>query len=97
MNIEQLIKNLKTSKLIAQCPMCMDDFKLSDALLFDGMGKFPSAAEEKKLLLVQELNERKKDLKKRKISADIGSEKKAIEVGFGKIIEKFIPVGIFNK
>jgi len=91
MNMEQLITNLKASSLIARCPKCNEEFNLSDALLFDGMRKFPKSAEEKRLLLLQELNERKKALEKRKISVDVNAEKKAIEVGFGKIIEKFIP------
>ena len=91
MNIAQFIKNLKLSNLAALCPLCAEEFKLSDALLFDGMGKFPEPAEEKRLLLLHELNERKKELEKRKISVDVTAEKKAIEVGFGKIIEKFIP------
>ena len=90
-NINQLIADLKASSLIATCPMCNEEFNLSDALLFDGMRKFPRPAEEKRLLLLQELNERKKELEKRKISVDVMAEKKAIEVGFGKIIEKFIP------
>jgi predicted Holliday junction resolvase-like endonuclease len=91
MNIEGLIKDLKASKLIAQCPKCDKEFKLSDSLLFDGTLKFPTPAEALRLQLIQELMERKKQLEKRKISADVGAEKKAIEVGFGKIIEKFIP------
>jgi len=91
MNIGHLIKNLKVSNLIAQCPYCEEEFKLSDALVFDGMRRFPEPAEEKRLLLLQELNERKKELQKRKISADVKAEEKAIAVGFGKIIEKFIP------
>jgi predicted Holliday junction resolvase-like endonuclease len=91
MNIEGLIKDLKASKLIAQCPKCDEEFKLSDSLLFNGTLKFPTPAEALRLQLIQELMERKKQLEKRKISADVGAEKKAIEVGFGKIIEKFIP------
>lgn len=91
MNIKQLITNLKASNLIARCPICDEEFNLSDALLFDGLIKFPKPAEEKRLLLLQELNERKKELEKRKISVDVKAEKKAIAVGFGKIIEKFIP------
>jgi len=91
MNIDGLIKDLKTSKLIAQCPKCDEEFKLADSLLFDGTLKFPTPAEALRLQLIQELNERKKQLEKRKISADVTAEKKAIEVGFGKIIEKFIP------
>jgi predicted Holliday junction resolvase-like endonuclease len=91
MDVEHIISSLKKADLIAQCPSCSREFKLSDALLFDGMRKFPDAAEEKKLLLINELDERKKELEKRKISADIKAEKKAIEVGFGKIIENFVP------
>jgi len=91
MDIQQLIKNLKASDLIAQCPLCNEEFNLYDALIFDGLGKFPESAEEKRLLLTQEFNERQKKLEKRKLSADVQAEKKAIEVGFGKIIEKFIP------
>jgi len=91
MNIEQIIKSLKASSLVAQCPRCADEFSLSDSLLFDGLKKFPESAEEKRLLLLQELNERKNELKKRKISVDVKAEEKAIAVGFGKIIEKFIP------
>ena len=91
MNITQMIQNLKTPNLIAQCPICEEEFNLSDALLFDGMKGFPEPAEEKRLLLLQELNERKKELKKRKISVDVKAEERAINVGFGKIIEKFIP------
>jgi len=66
MNIGHLIKNLKVSNLIAQCPYCEEEFKLSDALVFDGMRRFPEPAEEKRLLLLQELNERKKELQKEK-------------------------------
>lgn len=91
MQLEQLINDLKVSNLIAQCSLCEEEFRLSDALLFDGMGKFSGPAEEKRLLLLGEYNERKKELERRKISVDIKAEKKAIEVGFGKIIERFIP------
>ena len=86
-----MVKNLRTSSLVAQCPLCEEEFNLSDALLFDGVKRFPEPAEEKRLLLLQMLNERKKELKKRKIVVDVKAEKKATAVGFGKIIEKFIP------
>ena len=59
MKIQQLIANLKASNLVARCPMCDEEFDLSDALLFDGLAKFPEPAEEKRLLLLQEFNERK--------------------------------------
>jgi predicted Holliday junction resolvase-like endonuclease len=60
-------------------------------LLFDGTKSFPTEAETVRLSLLEAFDEREEQLKKRKISADVGAEKKAIEVGFGKMIEKFIP------
>jgi len=89
-NVDRLIRQLKSSNLYAECP-CGAEFKLSSAILFDGLGKFPATAEEKRLELLQELKEKVDALKKRKTYADIGAEKRAIEVGFGKIIEKIIP------
>lgn len=91
MSIKQLITDLSKSNLIAECPVCQEEFRISDALLFDGMKDFPKAAEEKKLNLLQELDDREAELKKRELSADVKAEEKAISVGFGKIIEKFIP------
>ncbi len=41
--------------------------------------------------MLEELNQRIEELKRRKISAGVGAEKKAIEVGIGKIVEKVIP------
>jgi predicted Holliday junction resolvase-like endonuclease len=86
-----LIKNLKTSKLTAKCPKCDGDFKLADSMLFDGTKAFPTEAEEIKQKLLEAFQLREQELKKRKISVDKGAEQKAIDVGFGKIIEKFIP------
>jgi predicted Holliday junction resolvase-like endonuclease len=60
-------------------------------LLFDGAKSFPLEAETVRLSLLEAFEEREEQLKKRKISADVEAEKKAIEVGFGKMIEKFIP------
>lgn len=91
MDTEQLIKSMKTSLLIARCPKCDEEFKLSDSLLFDGMKRFPDAAEQIRIQLAEELEKKKKELEKRKISVDVTAEKKAIEVGFGKMIEKFLP------
>lgn len=91
MNLELFIKGLKTSELVAQCPKCNKEFSLSDALLFDGTKKFPAEAEKVRIKLVQELAERTEKLEKREVSADVTAEKRAIDVGFGKIIERFIP------
>jgi predicted Holliday junction resolvase-like endonuclease len=91
MSTASLIKNLKTSRLTAKCPKCDGDFKLADSLLFDGTKMFPNEAEEIKQKLVEAFKQREGELKKRKVSVDTGAEQKAIDVGFGKIIEKFIP------
>jgi len=91
MSILQTLKNLGQSSLVAECPRCNEEFALSDALLFDGMGKFPQTADEIRTQLLSVLSEQQKELARRKLSAGKDAEKKAIEVGFGKIIEKFIP------
>lgn len=86
----ELIKNLKSSKLYAECT-CGEEFKLSDAVLFDGLSSFPDVAETKRKEFLDELSKRMDELKKRKLYVDVGAEKKTIEVGFGKIIEKIVP------
>ena len=97
-NIDLMIKQLRESHLFAGCPNCGGEFSLSKVDLFDGTKKFPATAESIKSELLLNLKERQtelgqrlKDLEKRKISAHTGSEKKAIEVGLGKIMEKVLP------
>lgn len=91
MNIGQFIDQLKSSKLHAECPECNQDIPLSKAILFDGLGDFPEAAQLRRDTMLKELQERLDELKRRKHSAGPGAEKKAIEVGIGKIIEKVVP------
>lgn len=93
-----MIKQLRESSLLAGCPNCGEEFSLSRAELFDGTKKFPEDGEaiKKKMLLdlkerQSEQSQRLKDLGKREFSAHTGSEKKAIEVGLGKIMEKVLP------
>jgi len=90
MNSVQLIRELQNSNLYAECT-CGDEFKLSDSIMFDGTGSFPSEAEGIKKELLSEIKERLEELKKRKLYADVGAEKKAMVVGIGKIIEKILP------
>ena len=52
MNTQQLIKKLQSSNLFAECS-CGGEFKLSDAVLFDGAKSFPTGA----LKVQNELNE----------------------------------------
>jgi len=90
MKKSEIIKSLRSSRLIAECPTCGEEFRLSDAVMFDAFGKFPSLAEQKRREMVKELKERLNTLKKRKISA-LDAEKKAVEIGVGKIFEKIAP------
>lgn len=91
LDVSGLIANLKRSHLIVECPYCGEEFNLSKSLLFDGRKKFPSKAEAKRLELLEELKERTADLLERQKSATTKSEKTAIAVGIGKIIEKILP------
>jgi predicted Holliday junction resolvase-like endonuclease len=91
MDILKLINQLKVSKLYAECKECGEEFPLSKAVLFDGLGDFPEPAELKRKQMLEELQAKLDELRKRKVSAGPGAEKKAIEVGIGKIIEKVMP------
>ena len=91
MSLSGLIKELKAMNLCAECTHCGEEFELSKATLFDGRGAFPASAQTKREELLEELKVRLEDLKRRKISAQVGAEKKAMEVGIGKILEKIIP------
>ena len=64
MKIEELIKNLMTSGLFAECP-CGEEFKLSDAILFDGTKPFPSEALKAQAELLKNLEEREDGLAKK--------------------------------
>src|SRR5207245_1720267 len=90
-SISELLKNLQQSGLYAGCPHCGTEFSLSESILFDGSQSFPPKADEVRTQMIQSLEERHVELQKRQVSADEGAEKKAIEVGIGKIIEKIVP------
>ena len=90
MNTEQLIKQLKESNLYAECP-CGEEFKLSDAILFDGTKGFPLEALEKQKELKEELKEREDDLKKKGKLASERAEKTAMAVNIGKKLEVILP------
>ena len=84
-----LIKQLRSSNLVAECNRCGEEFKLRDALIFDGLGEFPELAEKTRLRMEDNLQLRIGELKNRKISVE-DAEKRAISVGIGKIIEKVV-------
>ena len=91
LNLSSIISELQKSKLFAECPHCHQEFILKNQIMFDGRKKFPSEAEVVKLEWLKQVEDKKQELEKRQITADKGAEKKAIEIGIGKIIEKVIP------
>ena len=91
MSQTRLIADLKSSDLFAECTSCGGEFKLSDAILFDGSDVFPEAAEIIRQNMLTRMEQRVEALDKRRVSADVGAEKKAAEVGIGKILEKIVP------
>jgi len=91
LDVSSLIQTLNKSKLIAECPFCGDEFNLSKSLLFDGRKEFPSKAEAKRQEMLDELKERTADFLEREKRATTKSEKTAIAVGIGTIIEKILP------
>jgi len=90
MNTQDFIKDLQKSNLYAECK-CGEEFKLSDALLFDGLGKFPVEVQERKSEMEQALKDWREGLAKKKLLATKGAERTAKAVGIGKNIEKIVP------
>lgn len=90
-DISTLIQVLQKSSLFAECPRCGDEFSLSESILFDGRQEFPNEADKIRQQWQKGLDDKITLLQKRQVMADEGAEKKAIEVGIGKIIEKVLP------
>lgn len=82
------ISTLQKSRLYAQCTHCSHEFKLSDALLFDGRTTFPTPAQERRLEMESELDSGFADLAQRKEEARAASETAAASIGIGKMVEK---------
>lgn len=82
------ISTLQKSRLYAQCTSCRHEFKLSDALLFDGRASFPAPAQERRQEMESELDNGFADLVRRKEKALAASETAAASIGVGKIVEK---------
>ncbi len=90
--IDELIHSLKSGPLIAECPLCYEEFALSDALLFDGTKPFPDEAEIHRLEYEDELKIRRALLKKKKTAASERAAITAEAVTIGKTIEHLVPV-----
>lgn len=88
--ISDLIDTLQKSKLNAKCSHCGTSSLLSDYVLFDGTKDFPEPIQNIVNQYETTLKEKHDTLDKQIIKSDEGAEKKAIEVGFGKTMEKII-------
>lgn len=90
METDQLIRKLKASNLYAECS-CGEEFKLSDAILFDGTKSFPEEALEIQSQLDDELEKRNAELKKKKKLATEKAEITTKAVNIGKNLERALP------
>lgn len=90
MKINDLVIELKKSGLYAECP-CGGEFRLSEAILFDGTAPFPPEALEAQNRLLLELKDREEELKKRRKLATEKAEITAKAVNVGKNLEKILP------
>jgi predicted Holliday junction resolvase-like endonuclease len=92
LKVEDLIKNLKTSELYAECP-CGEEFAISETFLFDGTAKpFPNEALEKQAEMQEELAKQRADLEKQIKQITEKTAKTTAAVNIGKTLEKVLPV-----
>ena len=90
MKVGELIKNLRTSGLFAECP-CGLEFPLSDAFFFDGTKPFPQEALKLQAELKKELEERERTLTKSIKELTELKAKRTAAVNIGKSLEKVLP------
>jgi len=90
MDTQKLIKDLQASGLHAESP-CGCEFKLSDAILFDGTKPFPSEALETQKEFKEMLKQREDDLKKKERLATEKAQITTKAVNVGKNLEKILP------
>lgn len=88
--ISDLINTLQKSKLNAKCNHCGTSSLLSKYTMFDGTKDFPESIQNIADQYENTLKEKHETLDKQIIRSDKGAEQKAIDVGFGKTMEKII-------
>lgn len=91
MKTEEIIQLLKESDIYAEHSACGCEFKISDALLFDGTKPFPFKAIEVQKNLEKGLKDRQEELKKGMKRATIGAQATSKSVNAGKLLEKVFP------
>ena len=88
--ISDLIKSLQASKLNAKCRHCGTSSLLSKYVMFDGTKDFSEDIQKIIDKYETRLQEKHDTLDKQILRTDEGAEQKAIDVGFGKTMEKVI-------
>ncbi len=91
MDTEEIIQLLKKSDIYAEHPGCGGEFKISDALLFDGTKPFPFKATEVQKNLEEALKKRQEVLDKSMKLATTGAQTTSKSVNAGKLLEKVFP------
>lgn len=91
MSKEALIKELSRSSLIGMCPKCDEEFKLKDAIIFDGLKPFPKEALDAQKRYEEILENREKELLKKGENATTGAKRRSVSVSLGKILEVVAP------
>ena len=91
MKTEEIIQLLKESDLYAEHAGCSGEFKISEALLFDGTKPFPFKAVEVQENLEKMLKQKQEELKKSMKRATTGAQTTAKSVNVGKLLEKVFP------
>jgi len=91
MKTEEIIQLLKESNIYAEHASCGGEFKISDALLFDGTKPFPFKAIEVQKNLEEVLKDKQEELKKSMKRATTGAQSTAKSVNIGKLLEKVFP------
>jgi predicted Holliday junction resolvase-like endonuclease len=91
MKTEEIIQLLQKSDIYAEHPGCGGEFKISDALLFDGTKPFPFKAAEVQKNLQEALAKREEDLKLKMKRASKGAQTTSKAVNAGKLLEKVFP------
>ena len=91
METEEIIQLLKKSDIYAEHSGCGCEFKISEALLFDGTKPFPFKALEVQKNLEEKFKERQEELKKSMKRATTGAQTTSKSVNAGKLLEKVFP------
>lgn len=91
METEEIIQLLKKSDIYAEHPGCGGEFRISEALLFDGTKPFPFQAAEVQKNLQEALIKRESDLKLKMKRASKGAQTTSKAVNAGKLLEKVFP------